>query len=85
MSLPLFDGWNDHKQWKLHWCYTIMVSNQGSQFRTRDYTDLTNRTIYFDTNQYSYTVSSLPLLYIYIIINIKVYYKTLPQFRTNYL
>ena len=49
-----------------------------------------------DTGQYRYTVSDLPLfyiyiyicmyvsVYIYIIIDIKVYHKTFPQFRTNY-
>ena len=37
-----------------------------------------------DTDQYWYTVSGLLLFYIYIIINIKVYHKTFPQFRTNY-
>ena len=53
-----------------------------------------------DTGQYRCTVSGLPLffifinkyiyvcmyvsMYIYIIINIKFYHKTFPQFRTNY-
>ena len=39
--------------------------------------------IYFNTDQYRYTVSDLLLLYIYKI-KIKVYHKTLPQFKTNY-
>ena len=56
--------------------------------------NLTSGTIYFSTGQYQYNVSSLPLFFIftniyiylcvYIIINIKVYHKTLPQFKINY-
>ena len=57
---------------------------QRSQSRTGGCTGLTSGMIYFDTDQYRCTVSDLPLFFIFIIINIKVYYKTLPQFRTNY-
>ena len=63
-----------------------------SQSCTGGCIDLTNGTIYFDTGQYWCTVSDLPLFFIFIniylcvciIINIKVYHKTLPQFRIDY-
>ena len=47
---------------------------QGSQSRTRGYTSLTSRMIYFSSSQYQYSVSSLPLLFcIYIYIYIYIY------------
>ena len=57
---------------------------QESQFHTGGCTGLTSGTIYFGTGQYRYIVLGILLLYIYIIIKIKVYHKTLSQFRTNY-
>ena len=61
---------------------------QGSQSHTEGYTSLTSEMIYLSTSQYWCTVSDLPLFFIfiniYIIIKIKVYHKTLSQFRTNY-
>ena len=44
----------------------LLGGRQGSQSRTGDYTDLASKMIYFGTVQYRYTVSSLPLFYIYI-------------------
>ena len=61
-----------------------MCVYQGNQSRIGSCNSLTSETIYFGIGQYRRTVLSLPLFYIYIIINIKVYLKTLPQFRTNY-
>ena len=75
-----------------------MYGYQESQSHTEGCTGLISRTIYFGTGQYRYTVSSLLLFFIFIniyiyicvcvcvciTINIKVYHKTLPQFRKNY-
>ena len=68
---------------------TLLNYKQGSQSRTGGCIGLTNRMIYFDTDQYRCTVLGLSLFYIYIyvcvciIINITVCHKTLPQL-TNY-
>ena len=59
----------------------ILSLKQGSQFHTEGCTDLTSGMKYFGIDQYWCIVSGLPLLYI--LINIKVYHKILPQFRTN--
>ena len=64
--------------------YLPLSFTQGSQSRIGGYTGLTSGTIYFGTGQYRCTILDLPLFFIFIIINIKVYHKTLPQFRTNY-
>ena len=75
-----------------------MRVTRGSQSCIGGYTSLTSGTIYFGTDQYRCTISDLPLFFIFInkyiyvcmyvyiniIINIKVYHKILPQFRTNY-
>ena len=65
---------------------------QGSQYRTGGCIDLASGMIYFGTSQYWYTVSGLPLFYIFNIHThthkISIYHKTLPQksllqLRTN--
>ena len=56
----------------------IFYFEQGSQSRTESYTNLTSGTIYFGTGQYRYTVSGLPLSYIFINIYYNNKNKSLP-------